>query len=130
MKLSKPLSVLILIASVSLLSAARNVTAEGPSQPNQKTQTETAAQQHDAVASPSPTIIDQPSPAPTPKQTAGNTYNYYYPTKESGDSAGAISAFATIGLLIFAGWQTFLVNKTAKAARDAVVATEQYVKLT
>jgi hypothetical protein len=144
MKLSNTWFALILIASALLLSGARNVTAEGPSEPDQRSQTETPAQDHDALASPSPTIINQPAPQPTPNAGATYIYNQYKQSSPLGDLPTWLEAIATILLVIFAGRQMQFVSRSttatenaanaasenAKAAKDAAVATERYVEMT
>jgi len=125
MNLSKPLSVLILIASVFLLSAARNVTAEGPSQANQQTQTETPAQQHDTVTSPSPTVINEETAEPIAASGATNIYNQYKQSSPWGDFPTWLEAIATIGLLVFAGWQIAFIRRTTKATEDSAKAASE-----
>jgi hypothetical protein len=134
----------ILITSALLLSGARDATAESPSQPNQRSQTETQAQQHYAVASPAPAIVNQPSPKPTANTGATYIYNQYKQASPLGDFPTWLEAIATILLVIFAGRQMRFVRRStqatenaakaasdnAQAARDAAIATERYVEMT
>jgi hypothetical protein len=137
MKHSSTWFALILILSALLLSTARNATAESPSQPNQSAQTETSAQQHDAVANPAATTLNQQTTKPAASSGTTNIYNQYQQSSPWGDFPTWLEAVASIGLVIFAYWQINFVKRTttasedaAKAARDAVIATQQYVELT
>ena len=128
---------ILLIVSTLLLHAVNSRATESPSQPNQRSQAETAAQQHNAVASPPGTAIEQPTTVPTATSGTTNIYNEYKQSSPHGDFPTWLQAIASIGLAIFAFWQINFVKRTttasenaAEAARDAVIATQQYVELT
>jgi hypothetical protein len=137
MKPSKSWAILILIVSALLLSGARNITAEGPSQPNQSTQTQTPANEHSSVPGPSVSSVHQPTAVATAKPSATYIYNQYKQTSPWGDVPTWLEAIATILLVIFAGRQMGSVKEAANAARDnadaakdAVVSTKRYVEMT
>lgn len=137
MKQSNTWYALILIASALLLNAARSATAESPSQQNQGRQAETSAQEHNAIADPTASTINQQTSKPTPTSGATYIYNQYQQSSPWGDFPTWLEAIASIGLAIFAFWQINFVKRTttasenaAEAARDAVRATQQYVELT
>jgi hypothetical protein len=118
MKFSKPLCALILIVSALLVSAACGASAESPSQPNQSTQTQTPAQQHNAIASPTASALNQSPAVPTGSASATYIYNQYKQSSRWGNVPAWLEAIATIGLLFFAGWQMSLIKAAAVAARD------------
>jgi len=125
------------LLSLILLAAVNSRATESPSQPDQRSRAENAAQQHDAVASPAPTLIEEHSGEPSTTSGATSIYNQYKQSSPNGDLPTWLQAAASIGLVIFAFWQINFVKRTttasehaAQAARDAVVATQQYVELT
>jgi hypothetical protein len=134
----------ILIVLVLLLSTAGNVTAEGPSQPNQGSQTETAAQDQSAIVSPSPTRFDQQAATPVPACGATNINHQSGQSSPNANLASWAEAIATIGLLLFASFQIGFIRRStratedaakaasdnARAAKDAAIATERYVEMT
>ncbi|MFZ0676869.1 hypothetical protein [Candidatus Binatus sp.] len=122
MKRSSTWFALILIASALFLSAANNGTAESPSQPNQRSQTKTPAQEHDAVASQAPPVSNQPAAVPTASAGATYIYNQYKQSSPWGDLPTWLEALATILLVIYAAWQTSFVDRSTKAAEDAAKA--------
>src|SRR5271166_176617 len=121
-----------------LLLALNTRATENPSQPNQSAQAETSAEQHDAAAgSPAPTVLNEQTAEPTVASGATDIYNQYKQSSPHGDFPTWLQAIASIGLAVFAFWQINFVKRTttasesaARAARDAVVATQQYVELT
>ncbi len=119
------------------LALSANAQSPNPSQPNQGAQAETSAQQHDAVTSEATTAVEQPTAVPTAASGTTNIYNQYKQSSPNGDFPTWLQAIASIGLAIFAFWQINFVKRTttasenaAEAARDAVIATQQYVELT
>jgi hypothetical protein len=141
----KRLFLLVLIASALLLNAARNVTAEGPSQPNQSTQAQTESQQHNPIPSPPVSPLVQPSPAPPAQRREAVTDDQGREASPSGNDLPAwLEAIATILLVGFALWQMRFIRRStaatenaanaardnAKAAKDAAIATERYVEMT
>jgi hypothetical protein len=124
---------LILIGLALLLSGARNLTAEGPSQPNQGTQTKAPTQQHSAVASPSKFTFNQGTPIPTAETGAHYNHNQHSQSGPWGDLPGWLQAIATIALVIFAARQMRFVRRgttatenAANAARDNAIAAQKY----
>jgi hypothetical protein len=144
MKLIKPLSVLILITSALLLSAANKNSETPKAQPNQNAHAQSPTQQHSPPSDLPVTATLQVTGTPTASHRESNTYNYYYPAKDGWNWSGIIEAVATLGLLGFALWQMDFVRRStkatetaaqaasdnAKAAKDAAIATERYVGMT
>jgi hypothetical protein len=121
----------ILIA-VLLLSAASVVASESPSGPNQEAKTQTPTGAHSEVASPARTSNFQPSAAPSPKTGATYIYNQYKYSSQSANLPAWLGAIATVGLVIFAGWQMCFVRRSAvsmegvtEAARNAADTAER-----
>lgn len=136
MKLSKPLSALILIASALLLSAASSGATESASQPNQSSQTDTPAQQHNAISGPTVSALNKATAVPTTGAGATYIYNEHYYSSPFGNLPTWLEAVATIGLLIFACYQMRFVRSSTTAARDnasaakeAAIATKEYAKI-
>jgi hypothetical protein len=137
MKHSNTWYALILIASALLLSAANGASAESPSQPNQRTQTQTPAQRHNAIASPTASALNQSATVETTGTGATYIYNQYKQSSPWGDFPTWLEAIATILLVVFAYRQIDFVRASAqaasdnaKAAKDAAIATERYVEMT
>lgn len=144
MKRLNLLSASILIASALLLSAAGENPETPKPQPKQNAYTQSPTQQHSPASSASVSATFQATSAPPAGQRASNTYNYYYPAKDTWDWSGIVQAIATLGLLGFALWQMDFVRRStkatenaakaasdnAKAAKDAAIATERYVEMT
>ncbi len=144
MKLSKPLSALILIALALLLSAAGENPETPKPQPNQNAYAQSPAQQHSPPSSAPVSATFQATSTPSTSHRETDTYYYYYPAEDGWNWSAILQAAATLGLLAFALWQMDFVRRSttatenaakaasdnAKAAKDAVIATEQYVKLT
>jgi hypothetical protein len=134
---------LLSLALLALYLSARNVAAEGPSQPNQSTQTQTPAEEHSSVPSTSISPTYQPTAAPTPHYGTTYIYNEYYQTGPLGNLPTWLEAIATIGLLVFAGWEVDYVRRStaateiaskaasdnAIAAKDAAEATKRYAEV-
>lgn len=125
---------MVLALGLSLSVSAQSV---NPSEPNQSAQAETSAQQHDAVASPTASALNQSAAVVTTSSGATNIYNQYAQASPYGDLPTWLEAVASIGLVVFAYWQINFVKRTttasenaAQAARDAVITTQQYVELT
>lgn len=122
MKRPKLLSTLILIASALLLSAASNVTAEGPSEPNQRSKTQPSPQAYSQIASPTMTATLQPTATPTAQAGATYTYNEYKQSSPWGDLPTWLEAIATIGLVVFAFWQMDFVRRSTDSMEAATTA--------
>src|ERR1700719_3061633 len=106
----------ILIALALLLSAANGGATESPSQPNQRAETQTPAQQHNAIASPTVSALNQSAAVPAAAGGTTNIYNQYKQTSPWGDLPSWLEAIATIGLVIFAFWQMNFVKRSTTAA--------------
>jgi hypothetical protein len=133
------------LSMVLALGLALSVNAQSgnPSQPNQSTNTEPHAQQHDAVASPTASALNQSAAVVTASTGATYIYNYYKQSSPCGDLPSWLEAIATILLVAVAGWQmgfirrsTAATEEASKAARDnafaakeSAKATEEYVKI-
>ncbi len=109
------LLVVILIGFPSGVNAAELPSA----QPNQGASANDESKQGDhQAAKPKPANAQQ-GPTQTANPSNYQIENYNYNPKYGWDWSGIIQALATIGLVLFAGWQMVFVKRATKATEEA-----------
>jgi hypothetical protein len=116
------------IPSALLLNGVGTLRTESPIQLNQGNQTQNRAQQHDATADLSASVVQQPTAARA--ASSGGTYihNQYKQSRLLGDFPTWLEAIATLLLVIFARRQMRFFRRSTDATEKAAEATRRAVK--